>query len=73
MDIEYDALVVDKNGKHLGTVDHIIRDSWSGDTRKIIVRLSDDVSAVYFTPQHVAEVTKEQVKLNVAVEELEQT
>jgi sporulation protein YlmC with PRC-barrel domain len=73
MDIEYGMLVVDKNGKSLGTVDHIVMDSWSGEPRKFIVRLEDEVSAVYFSPQHVAEVTKDNVKLNLAVAEMEKT
>jgi sporulation protein YlmC with PRC-barrel domain len=73
MDVEYGMLVVDKNGKSLGTVDHIVMDSWSGEPRKFTVRLEDDVSAVYFSPKQVAEVTKEKVKLNTAVEEMEQT
>ena len=73
MDIEYGALVVDKNGKPLGTVDHIVMDSWSGEPRKFIVRLEDEVSAVYFSPEHVAQVNKEGVKLNLPVAELEQS
>ncbi len=73
MDIEYGTLVVDKNGKSLGTVDHIVLDSWSGEPRKFVVRLEDEVSAVYFLPKDVAEATKEKVKLNLAVEEMEQT
>jgi len=73
MDVEYGMLVVDKNGKSLGTVDHIVMDSWSGEPRKFIVRLDDEVSAVYFSPKQVAEVTKDKVKLNLAVEEMEKT
>jgi len=73
MDVEYGALVVDKNGKSLGKVDHIVLDSWSGEPRKFVVRLDDEVSAVYFSPQNVAEATKEKVKLNLAAEEMEQT
>ena len=73
MDIEYGMLVVDKNGKSLGTVDHIVMDSWSGEPRKFVVRLEDEVSAVYFSPKQVAEVTKEKVKLNITVEEMEKT
>lgn len=73
MDIEYGMLVVDKNGKSLGTVDHIVMDSWSGEPRKFVVRLDDEVSAVYFSPKQVAEVTKEKVKLNITVEEMEKT
>ena len=73
MDIEYGMLVVDKNNKSIGTVDHIVMDSWSGEPRKFVVRLEDDISAVYFAPQQVAEVTKGKVKLNLAFEELEQS
>jgi len=73
MDIEYGMLVVDKNNKSLGTVDHIVMDSWSGEPRKFVVRLDDDISAVYFAPKQVAEVTKGKVKLNLAFEEMEQS
>ena len=73
MEIEYGTLVVDKNGKALGTVDHIIMDSWSGEPRKFVVRLDDEISAVYFLPEHVAEASKEKVTLNLALEEMEQT
>lgn len=73
MDIEYGMSVVDKNNKPLGTVDHIVMDSWSGEPRKYMVRLEDEVSAVYFTPENVAEVTSQGVKLNLATEEMEQT
>ena len=73
MDIEYGMLVVDKNGKSLGKIDHIVLDSWSGEPRKFVVRLDDEVSAVYFSPGHVAQATKEKVKLNLSVEELERT
>jgi hypothetical protein len=38
-----------------------------------MVRLEDDVSAIYFTPEDVAEVTKKNVKLNLASEEIERT
>jgi len=73
MDIEYGMSVLDKNGKSLGSVDHIVMDSWSGEPRKFIVRLEDEVSAVYFSPDNVAELTKGKVKLNLALEEMEQT
>jgi len=73
MDIEHGMQVVDKNNKSLGTVDHIVMDSWSGEPRKFVVRLDDDISAVYFAPQQVAEATKGKVKLNLAFEEMEQS
>ena len=73
MDIEYGMSVADKNNRPLGTIDHIIMDSWSGEPRKFVVRLDDDVSAVYFKPENVAEVTEKNVKLNLAAEEVERT
>ena len=73
MDIEYGMSVKDKNDKSLGKVDHIIMDAWSGEPRKYMVRLDDDVSAIYFTPENVAEVTKKTVKLNLAAEDIERT
>jgi sporulation protein YlmC with PRC-barrel domain len=73
MEIDYGMSVADKNGKSIGTVDHIVLDSWSGEPRKFVVRLEDEVSAVYFSPEQVAEVTKDKVSLNLAFEEMEQT
>lgn len=73
MDIEYGMSVVDKDDKLLGQIDHIVMDAWSGEPRKYMVRLADDVSAIYFTPENVAEVTKKHVKLNLSGEEIEQT
>ncbi len=73
MDIEYGMLVLDKNDKALGTVDYIVMDSWSGEPRKFMVRQETGVGAVYFSPEQVAEATKGKLKLNVSVEELEQT
>ena len=73
MEIEYGAVVVDKNGKELGKVDYIIMDSWSGEPRKYMVRREDQDDAVFFTPEQVAETTKENVKLNISADEIEQT
>ncbi|MGD9142612.1 MAG: hypothetical protein PVG61_02060 [Dehalococcoidia bacterium] len=73
MDIEYGAEVTDKNGKALGKVDYIIMDSWSGEPRKYMVRREEEDDAVFFTPDQVAEVKKNKVKLNITAEEIEQT
>jgi sporulation protein YlmC with PRC-barrel domain len=70
MEIEYGTSVVDKNNENLGTVSYIIMDSWSGEPRKFMVRQEE--GAVFFTPEHIVEVTKEKVKLNLSAEELEQ-
>ena len=73
MEIEYGTPVVDKNNKTLGTVDYLVMDSWSGEPRKFMVSLDDEAGAVFFTPEQVAEATREQVKLKLAAEEMEQT
>jgi hypothetical protein len=73
MEVEYGMTVMDKNDKPLGAVDHIVMDGWSGEPRKFIVRLDDEVSAVYFSPDQVAGVTAGKVKLTIALEEMEKT
>ena len=56
--------VVDKNGKSLGKIDYIIRDTWSGDIKKYIIyrqRPDEDIS---FTPDDISEITESTIKLN---------
>jgi sporulation protein YlmC with PRC-barrel domain len=71
MDIQYGASVVDKNGRHIGTVNKIILDTWSGEPRKYAVRLTGKIDMVFFTPQQVDTVTADSVKLAVAGEDIE--
>ena len=73
MDVEYGTLVADKNDKALGGIEYIINDMWSGEPRKYMVRLDNEAGVIFFTPQQIAEVTKERVKLNISFEELEKT
>lgn len=73
MEIEYGAVVVDKNGKKLGKVDYIVMDAWSGEPRKYMVRLEDQDDVVFFAHEQVAEATKKKIKLNISADEIEQT
>ena len=73
MEIEYGTLVTDKNGKTVGRVDYVIMDGWSGEPRKYMVRREEEDDAVFFTPEQIDGVIKKKVKLNIAIEELEQT
>ncbi len=73
MEIEYGTLVEDKNGKTVGKVDYVIMDGWSGEPRKYMVRREEEGDAVFFTPEQIDGVIKKKVKLNIAIEELEQT
>jgi sporulation protein YlmC with PRC-barrel domain len=34
MEIEFGKKVIDKNGKALGTVDHLVRNTWTGEVNK---------------------------------------
>ena len=70
MELEYGAKVIDKNGEVLGRVDHIARDTWSGEIRKLLVRRKAPAQDLFFSPEDVAEATKDKIKLRVTSEEL---
>ncbi len=69
MEIEYGAEVIDKNDEVLGTVDHLIRDSWTGQIRKFMVRQKLPDNDLLFSPQDVLEATKSKIKVNNSVNE----
>jgi sporulation protein YlmC with PRC-barrel domain len=69
MQIEYGTEVIDKNDKVLGTVDHLIRDSWTGEIRKFMVRQKAPDKDLLFSPQDVLEVTKSKIKVNISFNE----
>lgn len=66
-EIRYGARVVDSEGKVLGTVDHVARDSWTGEVGKFIVRQKPPAKDIFLGPADVDEVNEEQVKLNRTV------
>jgi sporulation protein YlmC with PRC-barrel domain len=70
MELEYGAKVIDKNGEVLGQVSHIASDAWSGEIRKLLVRRKAPSTDLFFSPEDVAEATKDQIKLHVTSEEL---
>jgi hypothetical protein len=59
------AEVKDGNGKSLGTIDYVVRDTWSGDIRKYIVYRKPPEEDVSFTPEDVSEALDNLVKLNI--------
>jgi hypothetical protein len=71
MDIQFGATVVDSNDKHIGHVNKVILDTWSGEPRKYAVRLEGKVDMVFFTPQQVDTASKDKVKLTITKEEIE--
>ena len=66
MEIDYGAEVIDKNGKSLGTVNKVIRDSWTAEIRKFQVSTEQVETDLFISPEDVAEVTANEVKLKVA-------
>jgi len=66
MGIEYGVKVVDKNGKVLGTVNKVIRDSWTGEISKFEVSTEEIGAELFISPEDVDKATANEVKLKVA-------
>ena len=62
------AEVVDKNGKSLGTIDYVIRDTWSGDVKKYIIYRKPPDTDLSFSPEDISESTESTVTLNTVIE-----
>ena len=70
MEIEYGAEVIDKSGKVLGTVDHLVRNTWTGEISKFMVCRKAPESDLFFSTENVLEATKSKVKVNISSDEL---
>ena len=70
MEPQYGAEVTDKNGKPLGAVNYLIRDTWSGEIRKFMVQRKAPEKDLVMSPEDISEATASTIKLNVSVEEL---
>jgi sporulation protein YlmC with PRC-barrel domain len=70
MEIEYGAEVKDKNGKVLGTVNKVIRDSWTGEISKFQVTTDPTEVGLFISPKDIDKATLKEIKLKVALEEL---
>ena len=70
MEIQYGAEVIDKSGKVLGTVDHLVRNTWSGELSKFMVCRKAPESDLFFSTKDVLEATKSKVKVNVSFDQL---
>lgn len=68
MDLKYGATVLDNKGTRLGTIDYIIRDTYTGDIRKFKVN-SDLVDAdLFYSPEDVQKASSGEVKLKITFE-----
>ena len=73
MEIEYGAEVMDRNDKVLGTVAHVIRNTWTGEISKFMVRRKAPDRDLFLSPQEVLEVTNTGIRLNISFDELSET
>ena len=70
MAVECGATVIDKNGKVLGTVDHLMRNTWIGEITKFAVHSKAPDEDLFFAIKDVVEATKTKVKLKISFNEL---
>lgn len=61
MEIPVGAEVVDTNGRTLGSVDHVVRNVWTGDIDRFVVIQRDEPSDLFFTPTDVVGATETKV------------
>ena len=66
MEVVNGARVVDQNGKDIGNVGEIIRDSWTGEIKKFMVKTENVLDELIYSVEDVAEATESQVKLKTA-------
>jgi sporulation protein YlmC with PRC-barrel domain len=69
MEIEFGTEVIDKNGRVLGTVDHLVRNTWTGEVSKFIVRRKSPDDDLFLSPKDVLEAMNNTVKLSVSLGE----
>jgi hypothetical protein len=70
MELGYGIKVEDLNGKTLGTVDHLVRNTWTGEISKFVVRREAPDQDLFLSPEDVSEVTESTAKLKASAEEL---
>ncbi len=70
MDIEYGTEVIDREGNTLGTIDRVIRDSWTGEIRKFSVNRDDAGNELLFSPDEILDSEKTRIKVDVSSNEL---
>jgi len=70
MEIEYGAEVIDKKGKVLGTVDYVIRNTWTGEISKFVVRRELPNRELLFSLEDVLEAANQKIKVSISLDEL---
>jgi sporulation protein YlmC with PRC-barrel domain len=70
MEIEYGAEVIDRNGRVLGTVDHLMHNTWTGEISKFVVRRRAPDKDLFFSVEDVLQATKSKIRLDISLDEL---
>jgi sporulation protein YlmC with PRC-barrel domain len=70
MDIEYGTEVIDREGNALGTIDRVIRDSWTGEIRKFSINQDSSSNELLFSPEEILESEETKIKLDVSQDDL---
>ena len=71
MRIRYGARVFDKNNKPIGKVDHLMRNTLTGEISKFVVNREPPQKDLFLSPQDVMEATDSGVKLKINVTDTE--
>jgi sporulation protein YlmC with PRC-barrel domain len=69
MDIENGTEVFDKNGKRLGKVERVIRDTYTTEIKRFSVSTDITDAGLFFSPEEVEEATSKAIKLNIGYDE----
>jgi len=70
MAIEYGAKVIDANGEVLGTVDHLIHNTLTGEIKKFVVRRKAPEPDLFVSSQSVRNSSESEIELDVSLGEL---
>jgi sporulation protein YlmC with PRC-barrel domain len=70
MQIEYGTEVIDRNGKVLGTVNHLVHNTWTGEISKFVVRRKAPDRDLFLSTEDVLEVTNTRIRVGVSCDEL---
>jgi len=70
MEIEYGAEVIDKNGKLVGSVRYVMRNTWTGEISKFGIHRKAPRRDLFFSTEDVLEVSNTRVKLKLSFDEL---
>ena len=68
MKIAYGVNVEDKNGNYIGQVNHVIRDSWTGNIKKFGIWNENFGKDWLVSPDNIQKMTKEKIILSIATD-----